>query len=301
MLAAASLVIGADHLLGGLYHVALAPYFPTGAFGADAVGDGWRWLIHVGWIAFLDVFLLLSGYYRRSEMRAVAERQARLEATNGIIEESAEEIRASEERFRSLAASSPIGIFRTNADLHLVYVNERWRAITGLDGEDALGEGWKRVFSPACRDALASDWEAAARSGVEVSRECPLLPVASSGAAGGERWIHLRASTVHSPRSGEVTGFVGTLEDITDRKAHQAQIEEAYQKEHRIAASLQRSLLLPPREDAFAGLHIGTFYQAALREANVGGDFFDAFALEGGQVALVVGDVSGGVPKVERV
>ena len=286
VLATASLVIGADHLLGGLFQFA----FPAGAFGADPAGasGGWRWLIHAGWIAFLDVSLLLSCRYRQDEMRAAAERQARLEATNVLIEESAEAVRASEERFRSLSTSSPIGIFRTDAGGNFVYGNERWRAITGLGEDEAPGAGWKRVFAPECRDALTQDWEAAARTGDEISRECRL-----AAAGPHERWVLLRASAVRSSRTAGTTGFVGTLEDITERKAYQARLEEAYQKEHRIAASLQRSLLLAPREDAFGGLLVRPFYQAALREANVGGDFFDAFALANGQVALVVGDVSG--------
>jgi serine phosphatase RsbU (regulator of sigma subunit) len=38
---------------------------------------------------------------------------------------------------------------------------------------------------------------------------------------------------------------------------------------------------------------VATFYESALHEAQVGRDFFDTFAVDDGQVALVVGDVSG--------
>jgi len=56
--------------------------------------------------------------------------------------------------------------------------------------------------------------------------------------------------------------------------------------------TLQRSLLprdIPP----VAGLQIAHRYQPASRAAEVGGDWFDVIPLDAGQVALVVGDVTG--------
>jgi serine phosphatase RsbU (regulator of sigma subunit) len=46
-------------------------------------------------------------------------------------------------------------------------------------------------------------------------------------------------------------------------------------------------------EHAFPGLVVATLYEAALDEANVGGDFFDAFALPRGRVAVAIADASG--------
>jgi serine phosphatase RsbU (regulator of sigma subunit)/anti-sigma regulatory factor (Ser/Thr protein kinase) len=64
------------------------------------------------------------------------------------------------------------------------------------------------------------------------------------------------------------------------------------QKEHNIAIQLQAALQ-PALSLEIPGVNIASFYRAALEEANVGGDFFDAFALGNGQYALLVGDVSG--------
>ncbi len=87
--------------------------------------------------------------------------------------------------------------------------------------------------------------------------------------------------------------FTAYLRDITERKRAEAALEAAYQRERRIASSLQQSLLQTPREDAFPGILVKTLYAPAWDEAQVGGDFFDVFALEEGKVALLVGDVSG--------
>jgi PAS domain S-box-containing protein len=87
--------------------------------------------------------------------------------------------------------------------------------------------------------------------------------------------------------------FVSIVRDITERKRTEAHLALLYERERRIAEALQQSIVQTPPEDLFPGLIIKTFYQAAWDEASVGGDYQDVFALEGGRVALVVGDVSG--------
>lgn len=66
----------------------------------------------------------------------------------------------------------------------------------------------------------------------------------------------------------------------------------AYQRERRIAETLQRSLLAetPERIDHFELAH---FYAPARAEAAIGGDFYDFIEIGDGQYGLVVGDVSG--------
>jgi len=71
------------------------------------------------------------------------------------------------------------------------------------------------------------------------------------------------------------------------------QLRAAYERERSITQVLQRRLLLKVAEDAFAGLSVATLYEPARDEADVGGDFLDAFALPGGKVALIVGDACG--------
>jgi len=66
-------------------------------------------------------------------------------AINGMLEEleqSEEALRESEERFRSLSASAPVGIFLTDAEGQCIYANARLQAIYGLTLDETLGHGW---------------------------------------------------------------------------------------------------------------------------------------------------------------
>jgi serine phosphatase RsbU (regulator of sigma subunit)/thioredoxin reductase/anti-sigma regulatory factor (Ser/Thr protein kinase) len=65
-----------------------------------------------------------------------------------------------------------------------------------------------------------------------------------------------------------------------------------YTDEHTTAITLQRSLL-PQHIPQVAGLDIAYRYQPASQTVEVGGDWFDVIPLNTGQVALVVGDVTG--------
>ncbi|HEX6584580.1 MAG TPA: SpoIIE family protein phosphatase [Thermoleophilaceae bacterium] len=65
-----------------------------------------------------------------------------------------------------------------------------------------------------------------------------------------------------------------------------------YEREHRIAETLQRSLL-PDRLPSLPGLDVAARYLPAASEAEVGGDWYDVIPIAGGAVGLVMGDVAG--------
>jgi PAS domain S-box-containing protein len=65
-----------------------------------------------------------------------------------------------------------------------------------------------------------------------------------------------------------------------------------YEREHRIAETLQRSLL-PERLPNLPGLDVAARYLPAASESEVGGDWYDVIAMPGGRVGLVMGDVAG--------
>jgi serine phosphatase RsbU (regulator of sigma subunit)/CheY-like chemotaxis protein len=67
---------------------------------------------------------------------------------------------------------------------------------------------------------------------------------------------------------------------------------ELFEREHELAETLQRSLL-PQRLPVLSEVRLAARYLPAGGGGDVGGDWYDAIALPGGQVVLAVGDVAG--------
>ncbi|MDK3255650.1 SpoIIE family protein phosphatase [Blastococcus capsensis] len=102
---------------------------------------------------------------------------------------------------------------------------------------------------------------------------------------------------VPTVEDGVLTGVVVSFRDLTDRLAAQRQAAELEALAARSAADralsdrLQQSLLTPPPEPDH--LQIAVRYSPAAHEAQVGGDWYDAFLQPDGATMLVIGDVVG--------
>jgi signal transduction histidine kinase len=87
--------------------------------------------------------------------------------------------------------------------------------MSGLSAAESLGHGWKQALHPDDREKVFEEWKTNALQG--ASWEYRLLTP-----EGEIRWIRALGGPIYSDR-GEVTGYVGTVEDITERKhAHRA-------------------------------------------------------------------------------
>ncbi|GCD99960.1 SpoIIE family protein phosphatase [Embleya hyalina] len=82
------------------------------------------------------------------------------------------------------------------------------------------------------------------------------------------------------------------LEAFAGQCALAVERSRLYEREHRTAVALQRSLL-PDRLPAVPGVEFGFRYLPGAPDFEVGGDWYDVFQLPDGRVAIVVGDVIG--------
>lgn len=79
---------------------------------------------------------------------------------------------------------------------------------------------------------------------------------------------------------------------MRQRSRYEDALLQHRKRERQIAERLQGALR-PALPGKVPGLDVAAHYQPALREASVGGDFYDVFALDKGRIALVVADLSG--------
>ncbi len=82
------------------------------------------------------------------------------------------------------------------------------------------------------------------------------------------------------------------FEEIARQAALAIERASIYHRERRVSDTLQRALL-PTSLPAVPGLTFSATYTPGLSEAQVGGDWYDAFTLEDGRVAVSIGDVTG--------
>ncbi len=109
---------------------------------------------------------------------------------------------------------------------------------------------------------------------------------------GQEIVISAGSSPVRAP-DGRVVGAATVFRDVTDLVEFERRQQELYQREHHIAEMLQQALIPSDLPGVLRQISIAAKYQPALREAEVGGDFYDVFELDEDRVAVLIGDVAG--------
>jgi two-component system, sensor histidine kinase and response regulator len=95
VLVSGSVVVVLDHVFRGFF-------WPHSVYGVALV-EPWRWVEHAGWLAFEDVFLIWSCRRSIGEMRAIADRQSKLEILHSQVEHQVA-VRTAELRESEVAA-----------------------------------------------------------------------------------------------------------------------------------------------------------------------------------------------------
>ena len=131
-----------------------------------------------------------------------------------------EALLASEERFRILARNAPVGIFQTDPDGRCTYINEHWVAVTGYAQDVALGDGWVHAVHPDDRERLVSEWRNTTAKKTSFNSEFRFRT-----SEGREVWV-LASAIPLNDAGGAVSGYIGTVIDISERKHVEEAIHE---------------------------------------------------------------------------
>jgi diguanylate cyclase (GGDEF)-like protein/PAS domain S-box-containing protein len=129
---------------------------------------------------------------------------------------------ASEQRFATLTERSPVPTLLSEQGMRLAHVNDAFCSLVGLQAEQLLGTGWMSTVHPDDVDRVVEQAVAVLGGG---DGEAQVRLVRADGA---ERTVVVRFAHLFTPGVG--AGFVGTIEDVTDRQAFEARL--AHQANH---------------------------------------------------------------------
>ena len=224
-------------------------------------------------------------------------RQAQRQAQDAVrlADEAAYQAREAERARRenqALLDSAAEGIYGIDSDGHCTFINASAARMLGYLAGEVTGENLHRLVHHHRPDGSSY-----------AEQDCPIFQATAAGVSSHVEddvfWrrdgfafpVDYRSSPLFE--DGEIVGAVVSFSDITVRKEAEAALREALAKERHVAETLQRTILEDLPADKFPGLAVASCYAAAWQEARIGGDFYDAFALDGGRVAFIVGDASG--------
>jgi diguanylate cyclase (GGDEF)-like protein/PAS domain S-box-containing protein len=138
------------------------------------------------------------------------------------------------QRFATLTERSPVPTLLSEQGMRLAHVNDAFCSLVGLQAEQLLGTAWMATVHPDDLDAVIEQ-VVVVLGGGNGETQARLLRT-----DGTERTTVIRFSHLFTPRVG--AGFVGTIEDITDRLAFEARL--AHQAHHDPLTGLPNRILL---------------------------------------------------------
>lgn len=151
-------------------------------------------------------------------------------------------LKASEERFRTLASHAPIGIFLTDNQGQAIYVNNKLKELSLYPSIDGFMENWVSKIHPSDRDQVEKKILEIDPNEESSQYEYRIIPK-----LGDERWVKIQVNLLKSPE-GKVVGRVGTVEDITQEILSATLLKNSEKNFRQLVEILPDSIILHSKE-----------------------------------------------------
>ncbi len=151
-----------------------------------------------------------------------------------VRKQNAEELAASEARYRVLADLNPQAIWMGDPDGRVTYVNQRFLDYVGFTLERVCGPGWIQAFYKEDQPRIIEASNRSVTTGSEFDLEARVVR-ASDGAI---RWWQLRALPVRDD-TGNIINWLGVATEIHDRITHAEELQKKQLETERQRAELE--------------------------------------------------------------
>jgi PAS domain S-box-containing protein len=155
------------------------------------------------------------------------------------LKQRSEELRESEERFRTLADNIPTLCWMADEKGSIFWYNARWYEYTGTTPEEMVGWGWQSVHDPAVLPSVMERWTQSLASGKAFEMVFPLR-----AADGTFRDFLTRIAPVRD-EAGRIVRWFGVNTDIYEQRQAEAALKEADRRKDEFLAMLAHELRNP--------------------------------------------------------
>ncbi len=257
----------------------LVGYFPVSAEDGSLLAIG---------AALTDITARRRAEAARERLQAATAALAAASSVEGVARATLEEARRSVETM----SASLFVLDRRDEQLRLVRGlagerRERWTTIS-MQHDLPLTEA-VRTRAPVFIDdaaTLTARWPELAHAYPDEAHAFAALPLVGSGRVLGVLGLTFARSLAARPDERDLFLALAAQSAVALARA------QLYEREHSVAQTLQASLL-PRALPAIDGLDIAARLEAGAAGVEVGGDFYDAFAIADGVWGIAIGDVCG--------
>ncbi|HSX62685.1 MAG TPA: PAS domain S-box protein [Tahibacter sp.] len=140
-------------------------------------------------------------------------------------------LREQQAELEAVNDASPIGLFRADLGGAFRYVNRAFERMSGQRSDEAAGEGWLAAVHPDDRERVADAWRTAVAARARFQSRHRLRPD-----SGQTVWVSALAAPLVV--EGEMTGYTGSVEDVTARHLAEEQLRRNEQRLRTIADAM---------------------------------------------------------------
>lgn len=199
-----------------------------------------------------------------------------------------EAVRRSEKRYRMLHESLRDAFVEVDINGQITDFNEHYCQMLGYTPEEVRDLTYQQI-TPECWHALED----------KIVRE-QIIPRGYSDVYEKEYRrkdgtlfpVELRTILARDDE-GQPESMWAIVRNISSRRETEKRLAGIAEREHHIADVLQRAIMPMDIPSKVKNCIIAAKYKPALREAEIGGDFYDIFELDNNTIGIVIGDVAG--------